>query len=235
MVRVEEYLNTTKQEVEDKNFNIWLGVSLGNKYFTKEHIWAYIEWALKYTKEGVLVVIPDTLHSVNLEVLDNKSSTAALRKAIKMGDSKYSEIKEIIYKLLPKEQSKIKVARWGDVINTVHYQKNLQIIKNEYVHNADFRYHIRDIVKSGRQDRIGRLGRLAEQELDRLCEYVLGEIPHFINGVQLDNIVYTLIPYPGVTKLDELFIGLQNKTLFPEIAEKLHITNKIAILSAYAS
>ena len=235
MIRIENYLNTTRQEVEDKSFNIWIGISLGNKYFTKKHIRTYIQWALEYTKTNVLVVISDVLHAINLQILDKKSSISALRKARNMGDAKYSEVAEVISELSPEAQNKIYVVRWGDITNTEQYQHNLETVKNEYVLDREFREHIRHIVRNGRQDRTERIDQLTEQELDELCGYVLNEIPLFINGVQLNSTLYTLIPYPGLTELDELFIGLQNKNLFPRLAEKLKITNKIAILDAYAS
>ena len=74
--------------------------------------------------------------------------------------------------------------------------------------------------------------------LDKLAEYVLKEIPLFINGVKYKTEnnkwkTYSLVPYPGLTSMDKLFIGLQNKEMFPELAERLKITDKIAILEAY--
>jgi hypothetical protein len=88
-------------------------------------------------------------------------------------------------------------------------------------------------VKEARLDR-----NLTDEQIEKLSEYVLQEIPHFINGVKYkaeneDWKTYSLIPYPGLTKLDELFIGLQNRTIFPEITDKLKITDKIAILEAF--
>ncbi len=32
-MRIIKYLGTSKEEVEAKKFNIWIGISLGNKYF----------------------------------------------------------------------------------------------------------------------------------------------------------------------------------------------------------
>lgn len=234
-MRIEKYLNTDANEVANKSFNIWIGISLGNKYFTQDHIKAYVEWALQYTKERVLVVIGDSLHAVNLEVLDNKTPAAAMRKVLNMGDIKYAEAQDIFSELPTDQQDKISVVRWRDILDAYDYQGKLSVVKAEYQNNSEFREYIRDITRNGRQDRTDKLSRLNEGELDRLCDYVLNEIPHFVNGVQGygDDIVYTLIPYPGLTKLDELFVGIQNKTMFPELAEKLGVQNKIAILEAY--
>lgn len=234
-MRIEKYLNTNSVEVENKNFNIWVGISIGNKYFTKDRIRAYIAWALEHSKERVLVVIGDALHAPNLEVLDRRTPEAAMRKALRIGDIKYNEVKEIISSLSSEQQTKVSVVRWKDILDTNEYKKNIAIVLDAYKNNFAFRKEIQDIIKSGRKDRADKIEKLSEVELDRLCDYVLNEIPHFVNGVQGygDNVVYTLIPYPGLSKLDELFVGLQNKTLFPEVAERLNITNKIAILEAY--
>ena len=64
---IKNYLGTTKEEVDSKKFNICIGVSLGNKRFTKENIKKYIIWALDKTKEDILILIPDRIHAINVE------------------------------------------------------------------------------------------------------------------------------------------------------------------------
>ncbi|MBT4174397.1 tRNA-dependent cyclodipeptide synthase, partial [archaeon] len=103
---IKNYLNTTKEEVESKKYNVWIGISLGNKLFTSENIKEYILWALDNTKEDVLVVIGDGLHAINLEVLDGLQRIAAVRKAIRIGDKKQEEIDSIL-KELPNEKAKL--------------------------------------------------------------------------------------------------------------------------------
>ena len=79
------------------------------------------------------------------------------------------------------------------------------------------------------------LFKMTPEELDRLADYVLYELPSFVNGVRGHDkeLVYTLLPYPGLNALDDLTIGLSNKTMFPELAKKLNLKNKIGILEAY--
>jgi hypothetical protein len=90
-------------------------------------------------------------------------------------------------------------------------------------------------VLNGRKDRAEKLASLPKEKLDRLAEYVLSELPHFINGVQGygDDTIYTVLPYPGLNKLDELFIGLSNGTMFKELSEKLKPEIKIGVIEAY--
>lgn len=91
------------------------------------------------------------------------------------------------------------------------------------------------IVTFGRNDRADTISKMSPEELDKLSDYVLFELPLFVNGVhvQWSDKVYTLLPYPGLNKLDDLCIGLSNKTMFPDLAKKLNLTNKIGILGAY--
>ena len=234
-MRIETYLNTTEKEVQNKTFNVWVGVSLGNKYFTKPSIATYIGWALQFTRKNVLVVIADDIQAINFEVFDGKSKDVALKKARKIADKKYQEIEEIIHSLPKKEQTKIRMVRWADVTNYEQHTLRERVIFNAFSKNTSFHDYIIDIIKEARPDRVNEL---SVEKLDKAAEYVLREIPLFINGVEYQNKqgdweTYELNIYPGLSKSDELFIGLQNGTLFPEIAKQLKITNKIAILEAY--
>lgn len=232
-MRIEQYVNTTKDEVESKKHNIWIGVSLGNKYFTKENIRKYIEWALQHTKDNVLVLIGDDIYAINIEVLDGRSKTGALRRAYRLADEKQKEIEEILATLSKDKASKVTIARWKDVNKTKYHEYRLGVVYDAFKKNKEFHDYICSVMKEGRPDR-----NLDQAKLEKLSEYVLQEMPVFINGTkyQFENgkwKTYTLIPYPGLTKLDKLIVGLSNKTLFPEIAEKLKVTNEIAILEAY--
>lgn len=234
-MRIATYLNITPKEVAEKQHNIWIGVSLGNKYFTRKHIEEYIKWSILNTKQKVLIVIPDVLHSINLEVLDRRSPQRALQKAIRIGDSKEAEIKEIISQLSSDDQNKIEIIRWTNILKNKEYEHNLKIIKEEFLNNIEFHKFIVDIIKKGRPDRSLRLSKMSLAELNRLADYVLYELPSFVNGVhgKEDNIVYTLLPYPGLNSLDDLTIGLSNRTMFVDLADKLQLSNKIGILEAY--
>lgn len=235
-MRIKTYLNTTKKEVESKKHNIWIGVSLGNKYFTKDNIKAFIKWALQYTRDNVLIVIVDDIHAINYEIFDKKSKSGSLRKARKKGLEKFNEVKEIVKELNGKDKGRIHIARWNEVINSKYHAYREKVLFTEFSNNKSFHDYIIEIIKEGRKDREGELNANA---LERLAVYILKEIPLFINGVKYkigENWkTYSLIVYPGLSKLDRLFIGLQDGTMFPEVASKLKITDKIAILEGYVS
>lgn len=233
-MKIATYLNTSKEEVQSKQHNIWIGISLGNKYFTREAIGEYIRWALNYTKDDVLVAIVDDIHALNYEVFDGRSKDSSLRRARKKGDEKAIEVQKIIDGLPEKNKKRVHIARWTDLINSKYHSYRQRVLFDEFDSNKKFRDHVLSIIKEARGDRIKEL---SKKDVEYLAEYILREIPVFINGAKYKTKdgwkTYSLIPYPGLTKLDELFIGLQNREMFPELADKLKITDKIAILEAY--
>lgn len=233
-MRVLHYLNTTKEAVETKQHSIWIGISLGNKYFTPEHIKAYIAWALEHTKDRVQIVVADAIYAINLEVLDGKNPDAAMQRALLLGEQKVQEIQQFVDGFPEKE--KIRIRRWNDVARTDAYQKKLNIVKNEYRANPAFREYVIRILTTGRADRVEKISKLSPEKLDRLAEYVLEEIPLFVDGMvdrEDPDVVYTLIPYPGITLLDELFVDVQQGTTFPELTKKLQITHAVGIVDAW--
>jgi len=235
-MKIVTYLNTNKEEVKSKKFNIWIGISLGNKLFTKESIKKYIEWALKYTKEDVLVVIGDRLQAINFEVLDGYSKIRALKTALRDGDKKEKEIKEILLELSIDEAKKVKVVRFRHVTASKYHDYRLEILNIEFKTNSNFHNYIIKILNENKKVSSKNL---STDELDKLAQYILQEIPVYLNGAKYGGLpehggkTYLLQIYPGIGLVDTLIIGLQDGTLFPELTEKLKITHKIAILEGY--
>lgn len=232
-MRIETYLGTNQDEVASRKFNIWIGISLGNSYFTKENVKQYIKWATTYTKDDVLVVIADKIRVINHEVISGKSESRALKLANREGDKKEEEVKEVLADIPSEVAGKVRVARWDDVNSSKYHQYRLGVLYEEFGKRTDFYEYVLSIIKEARSDR-----ELTSEKLKGLADYVLREIPVFINGVKYkisDNEwrTYGLIPYPGISKLDKLFIGLQEGSLFPDLASRLKITDPVAMLEAY--
>ena len=96
-MKIKTFLNTDLKEIMSKKFNIFIGISLGNKYYSKGNIKDYILWALKNTNKGVLVVVADEIHAINYRVLNNYSLERARKVALKKGDEIASSLKESQY------------------------------------------------------------------------------------------------------------------------------------------
>jgi len=235
-MKIKNYLNTTQKEVNSKKFSIWIGISLGNKFFTKENIREYILWALEKTKDDILVVIGDNLHSINLEILDGYNKVSALRKAIEIGDKKEKEINEIILELPPDKAKLIKIVRFAHVTSSKYHALRLEILRNEFKSNSNFNSMIIDTIKENKKVQEKQL---SNTELDKLAEYIIQEIPVYLNGAKYGGRpehggkTYLLQIYPGIGLIDLILMKLQDGSFSQELTSKLRITDKIAIINGY--
>ena len=228
-MRIASFLNVTEDELVAKKFNIFIGISLGKKYFSKDNIQTYIEWALENTKEKVAVLIPDKIHAINYEVKNEYSPERAATHARQKGDEIERTIVEIIHELkIP--TSKLEIVRWEQIENE-SYRHMLDVIRNAFNKNTTFHKTVIDIVKNAPQ--MGT-GELSETQFEKLSQYVVEELPMLISGFQINNTEYNLLPYPGLVDIDYLAVDLQEGKSFPDITEKLNIKNKCRLVEAYA-
>jgi len=235
-MNIETCLNTTKEEVEAKKFNIWIGISLRNKYFSKENIEKYLLWAIEHTKEDVLVVIADRIEAINIEALDNYTKLRAFKVALRKGDEKEKEIENIIQKFPEGKRKLIKVIRWREINNTKYHDYRIEMLFEEFKKHEDFYGKIIEMTKNhwskGNHT-------LTTKRLEKLAEYYLYEIPLFLNGAKYSGLpekggkTYLLLIYPGLGEFDDFLIDLQEGKSFPELTKKLKITDKFAMLSAF--
>jgi hypothetical protein len=69
-MRITDCRNTTKSAVLEKQHNIWLGISLGNKYFNQAHLVDYITSLVDLSKNSLLIAIADWPQAINYQVFD---------------------------------------------------------------------------------------------------------------------------------------------------------------------
>jgi tRNA-dependent cyclodipeptide synthase len=228
-MRITQYLNTTEEDIQARRFNIFIGISLGNKYFTPKHIRDYLLWAIENTKEKVAILIPDKIHAVNYEVKSGYSSERALAVARRKGDEVEKEVVKIIDELkIP--GSKIQIVRWGGIENESHLNM-LTIFQDAFRDDAAFRKIIINITKE--TPHISDLD-FSDVQYEKLSQYVIDELPMLIGGIQKDGVSYELLPYPGFANIDYLAIDLQEGKSFPGITKQLKIKNKLRFIEAYA-
>ena len=61
----------------------------------------------------------------------------------------------------------------------------------------------------------------------------LAELPLLVDGIEFENYCFCLHPYPGLSTLDTLIIGLQEGTLFPELRCRLKVRGNVSIVEGY--
>ncbi len=226
-MKIYSVVGADEEEIYEKRFNIYLGVSLGNKWFTKDNIMEHLEFALKYTREKVGVVIADKLHAINYQVRDRKSPERALKKALRIGDAKVKEIEEIIRVLPKEEQEKIDIIRWKDIENGEHYERFYKKIKEEFEKNGEFKNTIMKIVEGALIKEKGRI--FSEKEKIMLCEYILAELSELLHGFKHKGIFYNVYLYPHASAFTKLIGDILSKKKFLEFYNKLPIKPDVFI------
>ena len=47
----------TEEDLNNRHYNIGVGISLGNKWFTPGNIVSLVEWSIRHTKDYVVIYI----------------------------------------------------------------------------------------------------------------------------------------------------------------------------------
>ena len=229
-MKVTNYLNTTKEKVDLKDYNPWIGISLGNKYFTPERLKDYIESCLLIAKKQVLVIVADDLQAINYAVFEGKSHEVALAKARRKGEVVFCILTEIVNQLPEHDRTNVRIVRWQELTETTWYQERLKIYR-EMFQSEDFKDKLIQIVQMNMGD---RLDKISDSEVEKLTTYVLEELPIFMGALNFEGYDYDLHLYPGLSLLDNFIIDLQKGKTFPEILRRISVTRELAIIEAYA-
>jgi tRNA-dependent cyclodipeptide synthase len=221
-----KYLNTTKKEVSSKRFNVFIGISLGNTFFSRKNMGEYILWAVENSREDVVVLIADDIHSINYKVLNGLGEKEALEKARLLGKEKEGMVKGIVSCLGLGD--KVRVLHWGDILSK-EYVRKVGLTFKEFKENKDFKSKI---LKIGEDFIEGRKLDLNKLERIRLAEYILNELPLLIEGLCFDGKNYEVLPYPVSDSLDDFLLDIQKGDLFEDYLKKLNISflRKVVVL-----
>lgn len=209
--------NTTKKEIESKKFNIFIGISLGNKWFTKEHLREYLNWALDYTKDRVLFLIADNIQAINYNARNKQSMESALKKAIKEGDRIGLIIKELILELSKEQQNKVEILRWEEYEQCDNfYKKYILRIHNKFEKDLKFKEEILKLVRNSIKDKV-----FSSEDYLSLSNYLLEEFISIYSGISYCQNYYGLYIYPQDTLIPYFIKKVHHGNLFPELNEKL--------------
>ena len=208
----------TKNDLYNGKYNIYVGISLGNKWFTPEKIFGLIEWSLKHTKEYVGVVPADEIHAINLEVRNRVSRARALQLVKKERKEIIEDTKEIVDNNLDqKAKSKVIFGNWSDVEGQV-YNEKVEYLYSEFEQNDDFRETILSFVRDfvSNEDRS-----FSKEDIEKLGTYLIEELPELTCRVPIDGIEYDAWVYPHDSNIMKFVEKLQNAEAFPQISDTL--------------
>jgi tRNA-dependent cyclodipeptide synthase len=207
-----------KTDLKEKKYNIGIGISLGNKWFTVENIIELIQWSFNHTHDWVIVYVADSIHAINLEVRNKISFEKASEIANKQGEKILREVKERVEEIFtPEEQKRIYFARWKDIENE-DYRHKKDYVYSLYEKNSDFRAYIHGIVKNfvSKEERV-----FSDKDINRFGMYILEELPEVICRVPAKGMIYEAYIYPFDSNMTKLAEDIQLGIVFPEIKKNI--------------
>ncbi len=206
----------TKEALFSKQYNIGIGISLGNKWFTPENILEQTQWALQFTKEYVIVYVADSIHAINLEVRNDISYEKSLQTALKRGEKMLETVKKLLERTLTKDDlAKIKFAQWDDLKN-VKFLEKTTYLKTLYETNDKFRNTIHNII---RNYTVREKKSFSESQIHRLGMYVIEELPELISRTPIKELTFEAWVYPFDGELTKFVDDIQKEIVFPEIKD----------------
>lgn len=229
-MNIGQIINGAPEDLAAQRFNLVFGISLGNRYFTVERIATSLPWALKNSRESLLILIPDWIHAINLRVLDKKSEAAAIKKAFSMGDKKILELQEIIKTLSIDDQSRVHIARWSDIVSDDTHTSRVSHFFTDFAARGTFYTHVMEIIHENFKKSPHTLD---TARLEKLAEYILHELPLFLDGINFGGARYDAMLYPGLGAIDYLVRDLQQGEKFPELSRLLAIGKSASVIEAW--
>lgn len=208
----------SKEALRNKEYNIGVGISLGNKWFSSENILKLIEWSLEHTKEYVVVYVADTIHAINIEIRNKRSPESARRKALRMGEEVIKEIQDLCKNKFSKEDLlKLYFNRWDDFL-TQSFKEKVEYLKNKYETDNSFSDAIHAIVKGYTQ---GESRNFSEQDIHRLGDYIIEELPEIVTQTPASGTRFEAYAYPFDGPLPEFVEKIQKGEIFLDIKEEM--------------
>ena len=166
----------------------------------------------------MVVYVADSIHAVNIEVRNKRSPESAKLKALKMGNEILQKVSDSAIKIFtPEKLDKIYYAKWDDLL-TPQYQKKLKFLKDKYSFDLNFRNLIIQFIS---QFTRGEARVFSQDDLTKLGTYLVDELPELLMRVPIKNLPVDAHVYPFDSEFLDMVEKIQNRTLFPEIADSI--------------
>jgi tRNA-dependent cyclodipeptide synthase len=217
----------TEKDLYAKQYNIGVGISLGNKWFSTENIVGLVEWSLEHTKEFVVIYVADGIHAINIEVRNRKSPEKAKETALRLGDEILEGVKVLAKSKLTSDQfSKLHFAKWDELF-TPAFQEKLDFLNKKYDTDSEFKSAIIELVDSftSKENRV-----FSYEDKVKLGSYVIAEFPEILGRTPIKGLVFDAYAYPYDGKLPELVEGIQKGELFLDVRDKVMDTKPKVLL-----
>lgn len=192
-----QYFHVTPEEINKKLFNIFIGISLGNKLLTPELAKKYVKWAHENTKDNVVILIADDIDIVNWMVFRGLTRQESEVKVRQKGYGIKGLFDKAIRELAREENdptyiAKVHIIFWSDIHNH-GYNHLKEILSEEYEDNQEFREKVLYFVDKYIELRNKEI---SDKEKDKLADYIVSELPTLLGGIYWNETLYNLVLYP---------------------------------------
>lgn len=218
-----EFINIKKEDFLEKKRNIFIPICLGNKFFLEndeltDNVSKYLVWALKNTKEKVLILVADKIQDTNYFVRNkNRTEIASLRSVLEEGEQIRKKIVKLIDTSFTKDKEKIKVITYKEFEDSDPDCWNTTLlVYKEFKNNPKFRDEVIKTVKTSVLDR-----RFSEEQYLKLCDYILDEFSVVYSGAVYLNDIYDLFIYPKTDSTVFFIESIQKVKSFRKLNNKL--------------
>lgn len=192
-----QYFHVTQEEIDKKLFNVFVGISLGNKLLTPELAEKYVKWAHANTKDNAVILIADDIDTANWVVFRGLSQKEAEEKVRQKGYGMKGMFDKAIRNLAREENDPTYIANvhiifWSDIRNK-GYDHLKEILAEEYETNKEFREQILYFVDKYIELRDAEI---SDEDKDKLADYIISELPTLLGGIYWNDTLYNLVLYP---------------------------------------
>lgn len=211
------YFHVNQAEIDEKLFNVFIGISLGNKLLTPELVRHYIQWAYARTNKNVVVLVADKIDAVNWEIFRSMSKQEALQKVEQKGYG-VAGMFDKAKRTLARETgdmgyiTQVHTIFWDDIINP-GYLALRDIMQKEYFANTLFQEKVLFFVE---KYSVLRGATITLEQKHRLAGYILDELPTLVGGILWNKSLYNLILYPTYVDsgMSEFVLDIRNGKYF---------------------
>ncbi len=230
-----KYFNVTQEEIDLRMFNIFVGISLGNKLLTPELCKHYVEWAHRNTKDNCVILIADKIDAVNWQIFRGLSREESLEKVKDKGYGILGMF-EKAKRTLAKEKedasyiSRVHIIFWEDIVNE-GYTELRKILNDEYENNLEFKERVLYFVN--KYCELRDVSILSAEDKDKLAGYIIDELPTLIGGIYWDEKLYNMILYPTYVDsgMSEFVLDIRGGKYFH--ADKLKLRQICVLVEDY--
>jgi tRNA-dependent cyclodipeptide synthase len=207
-----------EEELFAKKYNIGVGISLGNRWFTVENILGLVGWSLEYTRESVVVYVADSIHALNIEARTGKSLEKSKVITLQQGRAILEQVKEQVAESVSEQsRQRIVYAQWDDIVDQ-KYQQKVDFLYNLYSSDKDFRGKILDLVN---EHTATETRMFDENARTKMAQYILEELPESLCRVKISGVTCDAYAYPFDGPLCIFIEELQRGVVFPEIGNTI--------------